>query len=426
MNPVRFSTFAALRHRNFRLFYSGQTVSLTGSWMQSVAFGWLVLLLTNSAFYLGLVGALQTLPVLLFSFLGGVVADHTSKLRLLFITQATLMLLALVLGVLVETKVVQVWMLCSLVFLSGTAMAFDIPVRQSFIVDLVGKADLPNAIALNSTLFNATRVLGPAVGGELIAAVGLANCFFLNSASFLAILLALILIKLPPRQTAPWKPFLQAWRELFDHLLERRELKLLLVLMSTAAIFAMPFYVLLPILARDTLGVDVRGLGHLMAMSGLGAFAGGLSLARRLTRRPPMPSFLAGLAIFLLGLIGLGLCRNYYAALGCMALAGFGMVTQLSTGNSLMQLNVPDELRGRLMSLFGLIVMGFAPVGSILYGVAAHYVGSGPSITGGALIAAVVAGVVLLKNPDLRHFGFAPPEPAAPVPIPPPIAPFNG
>ena len=166
MNPVRFSTFAALRHRNFRLFYSGQTISLTGTWMQSVAFGWLVLLLTNSAFYLGLVGALQTLPVLLFSFLGGVVADHTSKLRLLFITQAVLMLLALVLGVLVEVNVVQIWMLCGLVFLSGTAMAFDIPVRQAFIVDLVGKPDLPNAIALNSTLFNATRVMGPAVGGS--------------------------------------------------------------------------------------------------------------------------------------------------------------------------------------------------------------------------------------------------------------------
>jgi MFS family permease len=198
------------------------------------------------------------------------------------------------------------------------------------------------------------------------------------------------------------------------------------VLMSTVAIFAMPYYVLLPLLARDTLGVDVRGLGHLMAMSGLGAFAGGLSLARRLQRRPPMPSFLGGLALFLLGLIGLGLCRNYYAALGFMALAGFGMVTQLSTGNSLMQLNVPDALRGRLMSLFGLIVMGFAPVGSILYGVAAHYAGAGPSITGGAVIAAVVAGVVLRKNPGLRHFGFTPPPPPPPGPIPPAITPFSG
>ena len=425
MNPVRFSTFAALRHRNFRLFYSGQMISLTGSWMQSVAFSWLVLVLTNSAFYLGLVGALQTLPVLLFSFLGGVVADHTSKLRLLFITQAVLMLLALVLGVLVEVKVVQLWMLCALVFLSGTAMAFDIPVRQAFIVDLVGKPDLPNAIALNSTLFNATRVAGPAVAGVIIGAVGMANCFFLNAASFLAVLLALMLIKLPPSQAVPWKPFLLAWKELKDYLLDRRELLLILVLMTTVAVFAMPYFVLLPILARDTLGVGPRGFGLLMAMSGLGAFAGGLTLARRLQRRPPMPSFLAGQGLFLLGLMGLGLCRNYYAALGCMALAGFGLVTQLSTGNSLLQLNVPDELRGRLMSLFGVIVMGFAPVGSILYGVAAHYAGAGPSITGGACIAALVAGGVLLKNPALRHFGFTEPEPPASESIPPPITPFN-
>ncbi len=165
MNPTRFSTFAALRHRNFRLFYTGQLISLTGSWMQSVAFSWLVLVLTNSAFYLGLVGALQTLPVLLFSFLGGVVADHTRKLRLLFITQAALLLLALALGILVQLEIVKVWDLCLIVFLSGTVMAFDIPVRQAFIVELVGKPDLPNAIALNSTLFNATRVAGPAVGG---------------------------------------------------------------------------------------------------------------------------------------------------------------------------------------------------------------------------------------------------------------------
>ncbi|MHB9072384.1 MAG: MFS transporter [Desulfobaccales bacterium] len=426
MNPVRFPTFAALRHRNFRLFYSGQMISLTGSWMQSVAFSWLVLMLTNSSFYLGLVGALQTLPVLLFSFLGGVVADHTSKLKLLFITQAVLMLLALVLGVLVEVNVVKVWMLCILVFLSGTAMAFDIPVRQAFIVDLVGKPDLPNAIALNSTLFNATRVAGPAVGGVIIAVVGMANCFFLNAASFLAVLLALMLMKLPKNDIAPWKPFLHAWKELLDYLLDRRELKLILVLMTTVAVLAMPYFVLLPILARDTLGVGPRGFGLLMAMSGVGAFLGGLTLARRLQRRPPMPSFLAGQGLFLLGLLGLGLCRNYYAALGCIALSGFGMVTQLSTGNSLLQLNVPDELRGRLMSLFGLIVMGFAPLGSILYGGAAHFVGAGPAIAGGAVIAALVAGVILWRNPDLRHFGFAPTDQEAADAVAPTLPPLRG
>jgi MFS family permease len=426
MNPLRFPTFAALRHRNFRLFYTGQLISLTGSWMQSVAFGWLVLLLTNSSFYLGLVGALQTLPVLLFSFLGGVVADHTSKWRLMFITQAALMLLALALGLLVEFEIVKIWDLCLIVFLSGTAMAFDIPARQAFIVELVGKPDLPNAIALNSTLFNATRVAGQAVGGVIIAAVSMANCFFLNAASFLAILLALLLMELPPEHPAPWKPFLHAWKELLDYLLARRELRLILVLMTAVAVLAMPYYVLLPILARNELGAGPRGFGILMAMSGLGAFLGGLTLARRLQRRPPMPSFLGGLAIFLAGLTGLGLSRNYHVSLIFMFLAGFGMVTLLSTGNSLLQLNVTDALRGRIMSLFGLIVMGFAPVGSMLYGVVAHYTGPGPAITGGALVAALCAGFILLRHPELRHFAFTElAEPSESGPVPPSPTPLS-
>ena len=222
-------------------------------------------------------------------------ADHTSKLRLMFLTQAALLLLALALGLLVDLELIKIWDLCLIVFLSGTVMAFDIPARQAFIVDLVGKPDLPNAIALNSTLFNFTRVLGPAVGGVVIAAVGMANCFFLNAASFLAVLLALVLMmRLPPARQTPWKPFLHAWKELLDYLWTRRELRLVLLLMTLVAVFAMPYYVLLPMLARDTLGVGPRGFGILMAASGLGAFLGGLTLARRLQSRPPMPSFLAG------------------------------------------------------------------------------------------------------------------------------------
>ncbi|MHB8067976.1 MAG: MFS transporter [Desulfobaccales bacterium] len=428
MDFSNFQTFAALRHRNFRLFYTGQLISLTGSWMQALAFSWLVLVLTNSSFYLGLVGALQTLPVLLFSFLGGVVADHTHKLRLLFITQAALMILALVLGVLVQLELIKIWDLCLIVFLSGTVMAFDIPVRQAFIIELVGKADLPNAIALNSTLFNATRVIGPAVAGVLIAVVGMANCFFLNAVSFLAVLLALFMLRLPPAQAVTWTPFRKAWREVLDHLLERHELKLVLLIMCTVAIFAMPYFVLLPILARDVLGAGPKGFGLISAGSGLGAFLGGLTLARRLQRRPPMPSFLGGLGLFLCGLMALGLCRNYYLALVFICLAGFGMVTLLSTGNSLLQLNVPNELRGRIMSLFGLIVMGMAPVGSIIYGIAAQYLGPGLTIAGGSLLAAVACGIILLRNPELRHFRFAelePPEDEEAA-LPPSIPTFRG
>jgi MFS family permease len=426
MEQTNSKTFAALRHRNFRLYYTGQGISLTGSWMQSVAFSWLVLVLTNSAFYLGLVGALQTLPVLLFSFLGGVVADHTHKLRLLFLTQFLLMVLALVLGVLVQFQVIRIWDLSLLVFLSGTVMAFDIPVRQAFIVELVGKPDLPNAIALNSSLFNATRVLGPAAGGIIIAALGMANCFYLNAVSFLAVLLALALIRLPRSEHAVWKPFRRAWGELLDHLRTHRELKLVLLLMTAVAVFAMPYFVLLPLLAREVLGVGPRGFGLLMATSGLGALLGALTLARRLQRRPPMPSFLGGLAMFLAGLVGLGLCRNYYLALACIFLAGFGMVTQLSTGNSLMQLNVPDELRGRIMSLFGLIVMGFAPIGSILYGGVAHFLGPGPTIAAGSLLAGACAAWVLWRHPELRKLTFTalelPEEPT----LPPSLPPFRG
>jgi MFS family permease len=419
MEFSRFETFASLRHRNFRLFFSGQLISLIGTWMQAMTLSWLVLVLTGSAFYLGLVGALQTLPILLFSFFAGVVADRTNKYRLLFLTQGTAMVLAFVLGVLVAEAVLKLWLLCLLVFLVGSAFAFDIPVRQAFIVELVGKADLPNAIALNSSLFNATRVAGPAIAGILIAKVGMANCFFLNAASFLAVLLALMLIQLPPARQAPPLPFRQAWRELLDYLLARPELKVVLGLMTVSSLFAMPYYVLLPLFARDTLGVGVQGFGLLMAASGLGAFLGGLTLARRLRRRPPLPSFLGGLALFLLGLLGLSFCRNFPLALGAIFLVGFGMVTHFSTGNSLLQLNVPDDLRGRLMSLFGLIIVGFAPVGSLFLGTLAHYVGPCPAFGAGSLLAGGSAGLLLLRYPGWRSLDFQDLRPPKPAPLPP-------
>jgi MFS family permease len=222
-------------------------------------------------------------------------------------------------------------------------------------------------------------------------------------------------MRLPPYEPAPWIPFRRAWRELKDHLLERREIRLLLTIMSLVAIFAMPYYVLLPILARNTLGVGPRGFGLLMAASGVGALLGGLTLAWRVRRRPPMPSFLGGLGAMLVGLVGLGFCRNYHLALGFIFLAGFGMVTQLSTGNSLLQLNVPNELRGRIMSLFGLIVMGLVPIGSLLFGVVAHYLGPGPTIALGSVVAALSVGAVLFRHPEFRHFTFGELEaPAAP------------
>jgi MFS family permease len=420
-----FETFASLRHRNFRLFYGGQTISLLGSWMQSVALSWLVLILTNSSFYLGLVSALQALPILIFSFLGGVVADQAHKQRLLYLTQGGMMAVALVLGVLVFSGHLNIWLLCVLVFLAGTALAFDIPIRQAFIVDLVGKADLPNAIALNSTMFNGTRVVGPALAGLLIAQVGLANCFFLNAVSFLAVLLALFWMDLPPHLETPRVPVRVALAELKDYVKQNQNLKLILILMTAVSILGHAYFVLVPILARNVLGAGPRGFGVLMAMSGLGAFLGGLALARRLTRRPPMPSFLGGLAIFLVGLLALSLCRNYNLALGAMVLIGVGMVTQLSTGNSLLQLNVPDQMRGRIMSIFSLIIIGSMPFGSMLYGTVAHYVGPSLAMTLGSLSAGAVSGFIFLRYPSLRQLDFqwleAPPAQPLPPRMPPPM-----
>jgi MFS family permease len=426
MRPGLFETFAALRHRNFRRFYTGQTISVMGSWMQSVALSWLVLILTGSPFYLGLVSALQTLPILIFSFLGGVVADQARKHRLLYLTQGGMMVVALILSFLVAADLVNIWLLCVLVFMAGTALAFDIPIRQAFIVELVGKNDLPNAIALNSTMFNGTRFMGPALAGLLIAQVGMANCFLINALSFLAILLALFWIKLPQPVEIPRTSVREALGELRDFVRENHNLKLILILMTAVSVLGYSYQVLVPILARDVLGAGPQGFGLLMAGSGLGAFLGGLALARRLTRRPPMPSFVGGLSLFLAGLLILSLCRNYYLALGAMALIGLGMVTQLSTGNSLLQLNVPDQMRGRIMSLYSLIIIGSVPFGSILYGTVATFIGPSLSLTLGSLVAASVSGFILLRYPSLWQLNFQGLEPPPATPLPPRVTPPVG
>ncbi len=426
MPSGQFDTFAALRHRNFRLFFIGQTVSLLGSWMQSVALSWLVLVLTNSAFYLGVVSALQALPILIFSFVGGVMADQSHKQRLLYLTQGGMMVVAFILGYMVIAHLLNIWLLCVLVFLSGTALAFDIPIRQAFMMDLVGKADLPNAIALNSTMFNGTRVIGPAIAGLLIAQVGLANCFLINALSFLAVLLALFWMKLPAPAKVPRASMRDARGELMDFMQGNQNLRLILILMTAVSIFGQSYFVLVPILARDVLGAGPRGFGMLMAMGGLGAFLGGLALARRLTRRPPMPSFMWGTALFLVGLLALSLCGNFYLAMGAMVLIGAGMVTQLSTGNSLLQLNVPDQMRGRIMSLFSLIIIGSVPFGSMLYGTVAHYLGPCLALTLGSLCAGAVSAFIFLHYPGLRQLSFQGLEEPPGEPLPPRLAPPLG
>jgi len=282
-------TFASFRHRNYRLFFLGQTISLVGSWMQAVAQGWLVLLLTDSALMLGLAGAVHTLPLLLFSFWGGATADQGDKRRLLLATNGAGLILALTLGLLVAGDWVAVWQVMVLLFGVGTALAFDIPARQSFIVELVGKTDLPNAIALNSSLFNGTRALGPALAGLLIAALGVANCFFLNAASYVAPLVCLSLIRLPARPHLDNRVrTIAGTKELFAFIARQRpELGWIMGLLAVNSVFALSYTVLMPILARDIFQAGPRGYGFLLAAKRGRSLLGGLGAGRS---DPPLPA----------------------------------------------------------------------------------------------------------------------------------------
>jgi MFS family permease len=401
-------TFASFRHRNYRLFFLGQTISLVGSWMQSVAQGWLVLMLSNSAFILGLAGALSTLPILLFSFWGGVIADHTNKRNLLFFTNTAGLVLALILGLLVFYQVVAVWQIMILIFGVGTAMAFDIPGRQSFIVELVGKQDLPNAIALNSSLFNGTRALGPAFAGLLIASVGMANCFFLNSLSYVAPLVCLSLMRLPHKPNSGPRPrTLKGVQELLTYIYHQQPaLGWLTLIMACNSVFALSYAALMPLIARDILGTGPQGFGFLMAATGLGAFFGALVLATFIRRHPPMYFFWGGSFLMLSALFLFSCTRSYEFALGCLFLAGFGMTITVSTGNSLVQLNVPDTMRGRVMSLFSLTFLGFTPLGNFLYGALAHYIGPCLTVRLGTGLAALLGLIFFFSHPELRSLDF--------------------
>ncbi len=408
MPSVLLDTFASFRHRNYRLFFLGQTISLVGSWMQAVAQGWLVLLLTDSALLLGVAGALNTLPLLLFSFWGGVLADQVDKRRLLLATNFANLVMALALGVLVFTQWVQVWQILVLLFGIGTALAFDIPGRQSFIVELVGRDDLPNAIALNSSLFNGTRALGPAVAGLLIAWVGIANCFFLNAVSYLAPLLSLTLMRLPPkvRPTNRLRT-IAGTRELLTFIARQRpELGWIMAILALNSVLALSFNVLMPIIARDILGAGAEGYGFLMAASGVGAFLGALVLAGVIRHYPPMPFFWGGLALMLLSIFLLSCLRSLYLAMAVLFCTGFGMTIAISTGNSMVQLQVPDEMRGRVMSLFGLTFLGFTPLGNFLYGLLGHYLGPCLTIRLGTSLAFLAGAACFLLRPELRRLQF--------------------
>ena len=393
----------ALSHRNFRLFFLGQAVSLSGTWMQTVAQGWLVLQLTDSPFFVGLVSAVGSLGVLLFTLYAGVVADRVDKRRTVVLTQTLQMLEAFALAVLVWTKTVTVGWVIALAALFGIVNAFDIPTRQSFLVEMVGKEDLLSAIALNSSLFNATRVFGPALAGVLIGAWGVGVCFFLNGVSYLAVIWGLLAMRLPPH--APRPAHESAWvgfQEVVRFIRGDRRIATLVLQTALLSIFGFPFLVMMPVFARDVLRAGASGYGALMAAVGIGAMLGALMIAVYSRRVPKGRLLIAGGVAFgvLVGLFALS--RVFVLSVGLLALAGCAMIVNNALTNTTLQTLVPDQLRGRVMGFYSFVFVGMAPLGAFQAGVFAEHAGAPAAVAAGGFVSALVVLLAAWRVPELR------------------------
>jgi MFS family permease len=387
----RLRTFTALRHRNYQLFFAGQLISLCGTWMQQMALSWLVYDLTHSAFLLGTIGAIGSLPTALFALLGGAVADRVNKRRLLVATQSVAMTLAFVLTVLTATGWVRVWHVGVLAALGGLNMAFDMPTRQAFVVEMVGREDLMNAIALNSSIFNSARIVGPAIAGVLVAKLGPAWCFFANGLSFLAVIGGLLAMQFEPRGEARRSRGVVAdTAEGLRYVRSNQRVLGLAALLALVSVFGWSYGVLMPVFARDILHRGAQGLGYLMTANGVGALVGALLVAS-LGSYPYRERVLFGGGILLsLAAASFALSRSLHLSLFILAFAGLGGVALMSVANTLLQTSVPDHMRGRVMGVWALVFAGSTPIGSFQAGALAQYltaptavlIGAGATFTG--------------------------------------------
>ena len=389
-------TFSALRHRNFRLFFYGQLISLIGTWMTTTAQGWLVYQLTGSKALLGVVAACASAPMLVFSTWGGWAADRYPKRSVLVATQISSMIQSLILAILVWNGHVKPWQIILIAMIGGVTMAFDMPARQSFVIEMTSREDLMNAISLNSSVFNAARIIGPSLAGVLMAKVGIAMCFFLDGISFVAVISGLLMMRLPKRKSPASKTgaigqALEGFRYVWNH---PRPLTIL-SLFAVVGIFGWSYSVLMPAFAHDVLHLKAQGYGMLMAASGVGALLAALTVATAGHSFPSRALALGGVWIFSAGLALFAFNRNLYVALALLALSGFGIVLYFSTSNTVLQTIVPDEMRGRVMGIWTLVFGGMMPLGSLQAGLMADVIGTPATIAIGALICALAAVVTL-------------------------------
>jgi MFS family permease len=388
--------FRALSYRNYRLFFTGQIISLVGTWMQSVAQAWLVYRLTGSSLLLGVVGFASQIPVFLLSPVGGVVADHYRRHRIVVTTQSSAMALAFTLAGITLLGHIRVWQIIVLALLLGVVNAFDVPARQAFVVEMVEPVDLINAIALNSSMVNSARILGPAIAGVLVAAIGEGWCFFANAISYIAVIACLLLMVLAPgeRLSRAASGF-ESIKEGFEFVWSTGPIRALLLLLGLVSLTGMPYTVLMPIFAGTVLHHGAQGLGWLMGASGIGALAGTLTLAARKGIRG-LGRWVTYAAIGFGGsMIVFSFSRSFLLSVALLVPVGFSMMLEMASSNTLIQTMVPDALRGRVMSFYSMMLMGMSPFGALIAGAMANRIGAPLTVTVGGT--ACLAGGLVFK-----------------------------
>jgi MFS family permease len=394
----------ALRHRNFRLFFGGQAISLIGTWMQTVAESWLVFRLTGSEALLGFVGFAGQIPVFLLAPFGGAFADRHDRRWTLVATQTAAMVLAMSLAVLTLTGRIRVWEVFALGALLGVVNAFDIPTRQSFFVEIVGREDLLNAIALNSSMFNGARVVGPAVAGILVASIGEGWCFFANSVSYVAVIVGLVAMRRPRTVAVETSgpSTLRRIAEGFRFSARTKPVRTLLLLLAAISFAGSPYAVLMPVFAEKILHQGARGLGILMGASGIGALAGSVALAMRRQLRG-LGSWVAWASISVgIALALFSLSRTFWLSVLLLVPVGCAIMVALGSSNTLIQAMVPDALRGRVMAVYSMMFMGMAPFGALLAGALASRIGAAATVAAGGALCTVAGIVFRILLPGLR------------------------
>ena len=385
------------RHRNYRLFFTGQSISLIGLWMQAIAQSWLVYRLTDSPLLLGLVAFAGQAPMLLITPFAGVVADRLDRRRILFATQIAMMASACTLAALTIGEVVEVWHIVALALVSGTANAFDVPTRQSFTIEMVGRADLPRAIALNSIMFNAARLIGPAIAGLLVAAVGEGWCVALNGVSYLAVLASLAMMRIE-RQPArePSHP-LSDLREGFVYVTTHAQTRTLLALLASSSLFGTSYVTLMPVFARDILHGSSALFGYLMAAVGAGALLGAISISRLPHEVLARVPFVAA-ALFGASLVAFSQSSILWLSWVLLVPAGFGVMAMGIATNTLIQGSIADAMRGRVMAYYVMAFIGMMPISALISGWVSHQIGAPDTLAIGGGLCVVAAGVAYQRR----------------------------